>query len=482
MRVLTPYDQLYTTDKTYILMKSGRNGGKSKATAQYIVRRFFEEDGDFVITRAYSQDLRDSLYSEILTVIDEIDREHGTKLYEQIKTGTRPLKISNMLNGNVIHFLGIGGPDIDRSKGYTSKKKWTAIVVEEMQQIKNENNLNEALETFVRNMKDSAKVIMMFNPPRRASHWVNELFRLKKHNDDDYFTLYTTYKDIAGVLNRHTLARIEAEKEVNPTDYRHRFLGETEGLFGSVYASFDRNIHVISEDFAKNFVKKIGIYSFLIGADPAATRDATALVPILLLRNGQMVVVDYFYHDPKKDGVITNDKLAPIVKEWIDWLLDKWGMTRNMRVSMVFDTNGVSQDLMRTIQYRFPANIETAVYSQKRVIEMADVVKDAFSRNLMFIVDSGGYRRFTKVTGKNQYEFTDQNFVVGVNHAITQLEQVIWNEAGDGFDKDVPNDVTDALTYGTVFYLKNKGNMYFPTPQYFYKPLEVKDKEGNDEN
>ena len=464
MDILKPYDQLYTTDKTYIIIKSGREAGKSKAAAQFSVHKFFQEEGDQVITRAYSSDLRQSMYTEILAVIQEIDYEMGSHLYNQVETRTRPLKIVNKLNGNVIHFKGIGGADLERTKGFTTEKQLSLVMVEEMQQVETEGNLKEALDTFMRKMKDDAKVLMLFNPKKRASHWVNEYYRIKEYNDDNFLCIHTSYMSIAQYLNRHALASIEAEREVNPTEYKHRFLGETEGLFGAVYSSFDRDKHLLGEDFAKTMVKKIGIHAFLVGADPASTRDATALVPIILLKNGQMMVVDYFYHDPQKNGVVTNDKLTPIIQTWLEETMKKWNMNERMRVDMVFDSNAVSQDLMRTIQYRFPANFQSKVFSQKRVIEMADIIRDAFSRNLVYIVDQGGY--YNWVTGK---------FIYGVNPLVTQLEQNVWNENGDGFDKNVPNDMTDALTYGTVHYLKNKGNMYFPMPKNFYEPIEKED-------
>lgn len=466
MDLLKPYDQLYTSDKTYVLIKSGREAGKSKAAAQYVVSKFFGEDGDQAVTRAYSSDLRQSMYTEILTVIQELDNEMGTTLYQQIDTFTRPLKIVSKINGNEIHFKGIGGADLERTKGFTTKKPLSLIIVDEMQQLESENNLKEALDTFVRKIKDDAKILMLFNPKRRASHWVNEFYRIKENNDDRYLTIHTTYVDIAQKLNRHALSSIEAEREINPTEFKHRFLGETEGLFGAVYSSFDRSQHLINEDFAKVFVKNVGIHAFLIGADPASTRDATALVPILLLKNGQMVVVDYFYHEPQKNGPVTNDKLTPIIFKWMEEVMVKWNVNRRMRVEMVFDSNAVSQDLMNTISYRAPYNVKSSVYSQKKVVQMADIIRDSFSRNLIYIVDSGGYRNY--ITGKFMYK---------LHPLVSQLEQVVWNENGDGFDKNVPNDLTDALTYGTVFYLKNKDNIYFPTPKRFYNPIE---KEGYD--
>lgn len=455
MKVLKPYDQIFKTDKKYIFMKSGRVAGKSKAGGgQYPFYKFFHEDGDIMMCRASTSDLQQSLMAEVMATINE------EGMGDLVETRTRPLKIINKLNGNMIHFKGIGGADIHRTKGYTTQKRLSLIVIDELQQVERQANLDEAMDTFLRNLKPEGKVLMMFNPDRRASHWVNEYFRLSKHNPQ-YLTIETDYRNIASVLPSPSLRKILGEKDVNPTEYRFRYLGETEGLFGAVYASFDRRKHLINKDAVKQYVKKIGIAHVIIGADPAATKDATAMVPSLILNTGQIVVADYFYHDPKRNGNITNDEITPLVKQWLYEFMDEWEINRNRRITMIFDSNAVSQDLMYTLDYRLPRNFEMQVYPGKKVIEMADVMRSAFSRNIIVIADKGYYKNY--VTGKKMH---------GSNPLVEQLEQVIWNENGDGFDKHVPNDMTDALTYSTVFYLKNKGNLHMPSPMRFYQPLD----------
>jgi len=456
-KVLQPYDRLYFAEETYLFLKSGRSAGKSKAGAQFIVSKFFEEDGDIFAGRAYGSDVQQSIMQEILTVTEELG------LINSVETRTRPLKIINKRNGNRIHFMGIGGSDIHRTKGFVPNKKLSLIAFDELQQVETQSHLEEAKATLLRHLKEDGKVLYMFNPDRRASHWLNEHYRLKKH-DDNYLCLSTTYKDIAGILNIHTLREIEVERETNPSEYRYRYLGETEGLFGAVYASFNRDLHLVSKDIAKLLVKKIGYAYLIVGADPASTRDCTALVPLILLRNGQMIAVDYFYHNPQKNGVITNDRITPLIEQWINYVMDDWGIRRNHRVDFIFDTGAHSRDLMDTLNYRLPTNFSFQTYNYKKIVEMADVVKSTFSRNVLFISDSGGY-----------YNYVTQRFVRGDNPLVQQLEQVVWNERGDGFDNNVPNDMTDALTYGTVAYFKNKDNMYYPEPKQFYKPLDKDD-------
>lgn len=456
MDIIKPYDQLYTTDKRYIFMKSGRAAGKSKHSAQYIVKRFFEEDGDMFVGRAYGSDIQQSIYQEILSVIEELH------LFKNVETRTRPLKIINKINGNKIHFMGIGGADKHRTKGMTFSKDLTLIVIDELQQVESEDNLKEAEATLLRKLKPSGKVIYMFNPERRASHWVNEFFRMSKYNDR-FLCIETTYKDIARKLAEtapELLKRIQFEKENNPSEYAHRYLGETEGLFGAVYHSFDREKHLLNKDALIRYVNKVGVYSVLIGGDPASTRDSTALIPALLLRNGQMVIADYFFHDPQKNGTITNAKLWRFIRDWLNEIKEEWGIMPQQKVSMIFDSNGASQDLMKTLQENITdTRAQYQVMKQKRIIEMADVMRNAFSKNLILIADTGGYKNF--ITGQ---------FVWGKNPLVEQLQQVVWNESGDGFDKTVPNDATDALTYATAFYYRNQDNMNFPKQYEFYNP------------
>lgn len=456
MQVLKPYDQIYTTDKKYVFMKSGRAAGKSKSSGQYVVKRFFGEEGDIFVGRAYGSDIQQSIYQEILSVIEELG------LFTHIETRTRPLKLINKINGNKIHFMGIGGADKHRTKGMTFGKDLSLIVIDELQQVESEDNLKEAEATLLRKLKPSGKVIYMFNPERRASHWVNEFFRMSKYNES-FLCIETTYKDIASILKENApelLKRIQFEKENNPSEYTHRYLGETEGLFGAVYYTFDRKKHLLGKDSLKRYVKKVGVYNVLVGADPASTRDSTALIPALLLRNGQMVIADYFFHDPQKNSQVPNSTLWQYIRDWLEDLKNDWGLLSNQRFEFIFDSNGASQDLMKTLDSNMTSHYSNyQVMRQKRIIEMADVMRNAFSKNLIIISDSGGYHNY--ITG---------NFVWGKNPLVEQLQQVVWNKSGDGFDKNVPNDATDGLTYAAAFYYRNQGNMNFPEQEQFYNP------------
>jgi len=88
---------------------------------------------------------------------------------------------------------------------------------------------------------------------------------------------------------------------------------------------------------------------------------------------------------------------------------------------------------------------------------MADYMRNALGKNAILILDEGGY-----------YNYINNRFMYGKNPLVEQLEQVIWDESGTTFERKIPNDCTDALTYGISFYFKNPGNLHFPKTGYFY--------------
>ncbi len=447
----------------YKFLKSGRAGGKSVVGGQKTAKTFFEEDGDIVVFRSSYQDIKQSIYQEIMNVIED------SGLYKYLEIRQKPLVVRNKINDNRMYFLGIGGSDIHRTKGFKPNKgKLSLIVGEELQQIPEQTNLDEAMATFLRYLVDDGEVLYMFNPDRRASHWCNEYYRLKEH-DEEFLCIHTDYKDIAGVLSKPLLREIEVERITNPSNYKHRYLGLTEGLHGAVYYTFDRGKHLVTEGQVKDLIDKVGVHQLIIGGDPAYTVDATCLVPILLFRNGQAVAVNYFYHDPKVNSPLSNAQIVKPIQRWLtEDVIKRWGLNRQSRVDLVFDTQG--GDLLRQLAYTLPKNFVPQTYSQKRIVEMAQFMINAFSKNVLYILDEGGF-----------YNYTTNRFVKGSHPLVSQLEQVVWDETNDDtFDKKVPNDCTDALTYGISFYFKNPANLHFPQLQYFYKPIP-KTKEELDE-
>lgn len=228
MEVLYPYTKIFNKEKHRVLLKSGRTAGKSTSIYQLIVTRFYEYPNlDIIVCRSYSGDLQKSLFSGILKYL----RLEGLDVY--VDTRTRPLKIINRLGTNVIHFEGIGGADLERSKGLEPTNKVSLIVVDETQQLSKQENLDQAIATFRRHLdEETYQIVLAFNPKRQNSHWLNEYFRTRE-GAKDWLTVHSTYRDIAKKLTDFDKKEIREEMVYNPSNYRYLYLGETDGLFGN---------------------------------------------------------------------------------------------------------------------------------------------------------------------------------------------------------------------------------------------------------
>lgn len=453
MNVLEPYDKVLTTHKRYIMIKSGRDAGKSKFSAQFIVKNFYEHNLNILVCRSSYGDLKDSMFQEINDVLEE---EH---LIQFTESRTRPLKIINKLNGNIIYFKGVGGADLSRTKGFKTSKKLSLIMFDELQQLPSQANLDQALATFRRHLDaKEGRVLMCFNPEPQKSHWCNEYYRIHT-NDPKYLTLHTSYKDIAGVLSDVDLEAIETERVLNNDYYRYLYLGETDGLFGTVYHTFNRDIHLIDRDRLNELVKEFGVYQLLVGVDSAVTRDRVAVVPLLMLRNGQCIVTEYFYHNPQKNGQLSDERLVTkYIYPFLEEIETKYELDIGRKpIHLVVDS--ANANVVRTLNYHnVRRRYRIWAYTQKKIFEMARIVQDAFSKNVVYVLDTGGI-----------YNYVTHNKEVNYHPLVTALESVIWDEKGKGFDPIVPNDSTDALTYALATYYKNPHNLSFPTRYSYYE-------------
>lgn len=450
MKILKPYDKIVRLKEGYAIVKSGRDAGKSKFGGQITTKRFYEFDADILICRSNYGDLQKSMFQEIKDVLEE---EH---LIQFCDFRTRPLKIINRLNGNIIHFEGIGGADLSRTKGFKPAKKLSMILIDEMQQLPDQANLDQALATFRRHlMHEEWKVLMFFNPEPQNSHWCNEYYRMQEDNPN-VLALHTSYKDIAGVLTKADLEAIELERLTNNSNYRYLYLGETNGLLGGVYFTFNRAKHLLSQEEVDDLIRKWGIQQILVGIDAATTTDATSAIPVAILNNGQCVTLQYFHHDPKKTHALDNTRLFEKLMIFIEELKTQYDLRMGSK-PIHFIIDSANADLIQLMQYRIGHLYRIWSYSMKKIVQMARIMQNAFSKNILLVLDTEGYKDYITNMWRREHPL------------VTALESVIWLKDHDKFDPQVPNDDTDALTYAISYYFLNPSNIHFPQRQDFYQ-------------
>ena len=152
------------------------------------------------------------------------------------------------------------------------------------------------------------------------------------------------------------------------------------------------------------------------------------------------------------------DNINKRIKRWIDYIIIRYKIPQTKRIDIIFDTDANSADLRILMSNKLPRNFICQAYGAKKVIQMAHIVQNAFGRNVIMIVDTGGI-----------FNYYINRFEYGINPLVTQLESVIWDEKGKGFDSTIPNDCTDALTYCTSHYFKNPDNLFLPEIKDYYE-------------
>lgn len=438
------YSPLFTTVNKQFILSGGRDSGKSKVAYQLIILTILEHpDRDIIVCRDTEKRTSDSSYAEIESLV----REMG--LSDEFIFMRSPMRIKRIGNHGTVYFLGVSGPDLSRTKSFKSTHPVAMILFEELQQLKTQEHLEQAMASF-RRLLDSKcwRVVYCFNPPAQNAHWVNIWASLKKA-DSDYIVIHSTYLDVLPFLNDFDLKEILKCKLFDEPYYKYLYEGVPSGGYGSIYPMFDRTRHLVDFGEIQMRFSKYAIIGVIIGVDGAVTRDSTACVPIAILSNGQTLVLDIFLHDPKKSMTKSSSELMDYISIWFEKLIKKYNLRDGpMSVPIVFKVDSAATDLIRQLQYHFSNVAFIEKFVKPTILEMVGIVQSAISRNSVYIADYGGY-----------HDYVLNRWIKAENPLAVQLSNLIWNTPQTGYDPIIPNDVSDAFTYGINTYFKNPDNL-----------------------
>ena len=445
IEIAAPFRELFLSDKHFVMLKGGRTSGKTVVAGQLItIYSSVYPNRDMIVCRDSFSDLRDSTFQEIQSWIEEygLSNDYVPKL--------NPMRIYNKRTHANIYFMGIGGADKHRTKSFKPKNPIIAVLFEELQQVRELENLEQAHSSFRRFLDtEHGKFIHCFNPEPQNAHWVNVYWNLKV-NDPDWLCIYSTYMDICKYLNDIDLKEILKMKRLDEGRYRWLYLGETGGGYGSIYPQFKRNKHLLTFEEAKFKFRHNPFVGLIIGVDGAVTHDCTALVPIAILRNGQALVLDIFCHDPLKSQVLSSTELVTYIRIWYDELLKKYSINYPNDIPIMFVCDSASTDLRINLDYHFGSEALVVPYKKPTIHQMVGNVQSVIAKNMVYVVDYGGHQ-----------DYFLNKWIATENLLATQLENLIWDEKQKGYDPIVPNDVSDAFTYGINNYFKNPDNVYW---------------------
>lgn len=453
------YKEVLETPKTEILLYGGRAGGKSNNTAIIAVLLMLQNPyTDVIIARASYGSMADSSYEEF----DNALKGMGDEIYNLFRFKRSPLRIERKDGSGIIYFFGYGGSNMSRTKSIRTKHPVICVIFEETQELKEKRSLDEALGSFRRRYCEKTREIIMGNPPPADAHWFN-LYILSKKHDKDWLVKQVTYLDVLNFLNDFDLREIIKTKVQDPDYYNWFYMGLSGSGMCSCFPMFRENRHVLSCLTFDRLKSKypLRIVACVIGGDGAVNRDATSFVPLLILNNGQAVVAPIFYHDPKNDGQVSYHQLCQDhVSRWLDELCRRYHLgsineirqhPEMERVPIFMRIDSAAPDLVMECKFFFGERVDIAPIHKKGIMEMVGIVQSAISNDNIMVLDYGGYFDYVQ----NRWINKETNLLA------EQLKSLIWNDKQNAYDPIIPNDVSDAFTYGCIFWYGNQENIQY---------------------
>lgn len=461
IKLAMPYfckEILETSFQNYLLY-GGRLGGKTNNTAKIAILLMLANPyHDVIVARVSYGSLGDSSYAELAAAIEEM----GENIAEEFTLKKSPLRIIRKGNSGTIYFIGYGGSNTSRTKSIHPSHKVISVIMEETQELKEEQNLNEALASFRRYYCKETKTFIMGNPRPQMAHWFSKFIEAKQY-DADWKVINVTYKDILPFINDFDLKEILKTKLENEAYYNWFYLGHMEGSFGSVYPMFQPSKHVIT---AKQWATvqertKIRPIACVIGIDGAVNNDCTAAVPIILLNNGQGVVGPIFYHNPNQDGTLGYHQLVQDrLLFWFEDLARRFHLGSLLefrqhpymqKLPVYITVDSAAADLIAECRFFMSDRCDITPVKKSTVPDMVSTVQSSILNENLIVIDYGGYYNYTK----NRW------ITLKTNLLVEQITSLVWNEKQDNYDPIVPNDVCDAFTYGVIKWFKNQENIQY---------------------
>ena len=202
-------------------LKGGRGSTKSTfASVQVILGLLRDPQANAVCFRRYSNELRDTVYGQMVWVITKMEAEHLFKMQYA------PMQIIYLPTGQRIIFKGADNPhklkSLNVGKGYVKY-----AIFEEVDQYSGMPEIRNIIQSVFRG--DDAERISFYpyNPPKSGRSWVNQEVRIPK---DGRRVHHSDYRQVPPEwLGQSFIHEAEHLRKTNETAYKHEYLGEEVG-------------------------------------------------------------------------------------------------------------------------------------------------------------------------------------------------------------------------------------------------------------
>lgn len=280
-----PYIRNYTN--RYEVYWGGRGSGKTKFILQKLLIKGLTERRLILLMRKETNKLRDSVWKELLTVLDE------WKLSQYFIINKTEFRVTCVLNGTEFKCLGLDEPE--KIKGFA---EMSDVFMDEITAF-NEDDI-ELIDGTLRsiNYKLPLQIYFAFNPISKAN-FVYKYFGFDTGiTPPDTFILHSTYLDNP-YLSDSYLARMENMKQRNYNRWKIEALGEFVSLDKLIYTNWraeEFNIQDITGETC-------------IGLDFGFVNDISALVASIVDDENKRIYIFKEWGDTNK----TNEELAKII-------------------------------------------------------------------------------------------------------------------------------------------------------------------------
>lgn len=460
------YAPLFNSPIQKWLLSSGRMSGKSSMLVMlwwYYINTYPQYD--IVILQATTTEIKDSIINEISQFLTNSGFDVGTEAnhtYSIPKAHNKIIINDGVLNRGQTYFYPItdsnGG---QRSRGVKTQKRVSLVLYEEAQKNRDANVIEQSMITFIRQMADIGKIVVVGNA-ETLGHWFVD-YVAEKRKSDEWGYIYANCYDIWELLDDKTKTFIEDYKQTNPIEFRRIYLGDIKSATSEiVFPQFDRKKHYkLVRELEEKYIRYL-----IIGVDHATANDTFAIVPVAVLEDGTTQTLEICYDSPQE----TNRTLAPteqcdILETFIEWLDNKYGIEAN-NIPTLISIDGAASGFIQQVLHtkntakhkRLWNKIKVKGFTKKKKDVNLGIIKNAFAYNVLTILNEGNYNwEGNKNTHKLCHEIEAQRYKNGK------------------LDPYIPNDLCDALEYGLVPYYTNCYNISFPVRYKNYKESHYDD-------
>ena len=344
-----PFSPLLDDDVYRVVEESGRSSGKSTTNETVAVGKMMEhENNNIWYCRAERNDIRGSIYSSMTATIDRLG------LSSLFKFSVSPLQITCKTTGAVCYFDGINGKvadDLNATKGFTPRKSSLAMfILDEANEAKTPMHVRAAESTAEKFLNPGGKIVYAYNPPPVRTHWAHQFFG--RMVSEGATRIYSTYKDVYGLLKPATIKAIEEMRVNQPRQFAYWYLGQMVSLEGLVLYTFSRERNLVPMSvFLENVRRGVGSPIYIIyGVDSGLTKDATAVCAWGVMPDGTLLKLSTMYLRPDGSPVPNTIQVQHIAQ----WYREFYARFRSFGVALpgpynecwVFDNAVVTQDLM----------------------------------------------------------------------------------------------------------------------------------------